>query len=360
MLGPICWVSVVMSRFNKFFVGGIGIAVGLLVSVFVIKIQGNSPAEVYRVLFDYSIASSFSWISTLDNTTPLILTGLSAAIAWRAGAINLGQPGQFLMGAIVAALLGIYLPFPGWISIPVILTASALGGALWSGFAALMRQRYGMDEFVSTLMLNFIAEYSTTYLVTYPFLDPKAYVASTVAIKKAFTLSTVNQFNEGFYVAVAVAVVSWWVVEKWRIGYEWEMMGLNLRFARVGGCKVSDNYMWVMLYSGALSGLAGGLLILGGTQHRFMKGIGGNFGWDGVMLAMIGNNDVSMTALFALFFGALKSGGIGMEFETGVPSEFIMVMEAVIVVSVVATRSVIEFYGGRVKAFLKARKVVKR
>jgi len=355
-----CWVLVHMGRNSKFVVGGIGIVVGLLVSIFVIKIQGNSPVKVYKVLFDYSVASSFSWISMLDNTTPLILTGLSAAIAWRAGAINLGQPGQFLMGAIVAALLGIYVSFPWWFSIPLILVASALGGALWSGFAALLRQKYAMDEFVSTLMLNFVAEYSTTYLVTYPFLDPKAYVASTVAIKKAFTLSTVDQFNEGFYVAVAVAIFSWWVVERWKIGYEWEMMGLNPRFARVGGCKIRNNYMWVMLYSGALSGLAGGLLILGGTQHRFMKGIGGNFGWDGVMLAMIGNNDVSMTALFALFFGALKSGGIGMEFETGVPSEFIMVMEAVIVVSVVATRSIIEFYGGRVRAFLKARKVVKR
>ena len=349
-----------MRSLNKFIIGIIGIIIGLTLSIFIVKIQGNSPIDVYRALFDYSLVGSLSIVSTLNDTTPLILTGISAAIAWEAGAINLGQPGQFLMGAITAALLGIYLPFPAWISIPLILLGAALAGALWSGVAAVFRQKYGMDEFVSTLMLNFIAEYFTTYLVTYPFLDHKAYVASTIAVKKAFFISTPNQFNQGIYIALVVAIFSWWIAKRWIIGYEWHMIGLNQRFAHIGGCKTRSDYIWVMLYSGALSGLAGGLLILGGTQHRFMKGIGGNFGWDGVMLAMIANNDVTMTTLYAFFFGALKAGGIGMEFDTSVPSEFILVIEAIIVVSVVATRATISFYGGKLKAFLKTKKVVKR
>ena len=185
-----------MRNISKFTIGILGIVIGLILSIFIVKIQGNSPIEVYRALFEYSLGGSLSIISTLNDTTPLILTGISAAIAWEAGAINLGQPGQFLMGAITAALLGIYLPFPAWISIPIILFGAALAGALWSGLAAFFRQRYGMDEFVSTLMLNFIAEYFTTYLVTYPFLDHKAYVASTIAVKKSFFLSTHYKFVE--------------------------------------------------------------------------------------------------------------------------------------------------------------------
>jgi len=349
-----------MSRFRKFIVGILGLIIGLIFSILIVKMQGKSPLEVYKALFDYSIGSLLSIISTLNATTPLILTGLSAAIAWEAGAINLGQPGQFLIGAITAALLGVYLPFPAWISIPLILTGAAAAGALWSGLAAFFRQKYNMDEFVSTLMLNFIAEYFTTYLVTYPFLDPKAYVVSSIAIKKTFTLSTADQFNMGIYLAILVAFFSWWIVKRWGIGYEWRMIGLSQRFTTVGGCKTEKDYSLVMLYSGALSGLAGGILILGGTQHRFMKGIGGNFGWDGVMLAMIANNDVTMTVLFAFFFGALKAGGIGMEFDTSVPSEFILVIEAIIVISVVATRATIDLYGGRLKALLKTRRVVKK
>ncbi len=349
-----------MKRTNKFVVGILGIIVGLFFSILIVKVQGNAPLDVFRALVSYSIGDSISVISTLNSTTPLILTGISAAIAWEAGAINLGQPGQFLAGAITAALLGIYLPFPAFISIPLILLGAAVAGALWSGMAAFLRKRYGMDEFVSTLMLNFVAEYFTEYLATYPFLDPKAYVASTYMIKKEFFLSTPTQFNMGLYIALMVAIFSWWVAKRWIIGYEWRMMGLNFRFTHIGGCDTERNYIWVMLYSGALSGLAGGLLILGGTQHRFMKGIGGNFGWDGVMLAMIGANDVTMTTLYAFFFGALKAGGIGMEFDTSVPSEFILVIEAIIVISVVATRSIIEFYGARLKAYIKAKKVVKR
>jgi len=349
-----------MDRTNKFVVGILGMMVGLFFSILIVHFQGNSPWDVFRALMSYSIGDSISIISTLNSTTPLILTGISAAIAWEAGAINLGQPGQFLAGAITSALLGIYLPFSAWISIPLILIGAALAGALWSGLAAFFRKRYGMDEFVSTLMLNFVAEYFTEYLATYPFLDPKAYVASTYIIKKEFFISTPNQFNMGIYIAVALAIFSWWVAKKWIIGYEWKMMGLNFRFTHIGGCDISRNYIWVMLYSGALSGLAGGLLILGGTQHRFMKGIGGNFGWDGVMLAMIGGNDVTMTTLYAFFFGALKAGGIGMEFDTSVPSEFILVIEAIIVISVVATRSIINFYGARLRAYIKAKKVVKR
>lgn len=349
-----------MRRFSKFAIGLLGIIIGLILSILIVKTQGNSPINVYIALFNYSIGSLLSIVSTLNDTTLLILTGISAAIAWKAGAINLGQPGQFIIGAITASLLGICLPFPALISIPLILIGAAIAGALWSGLAAMFRQKYGMDEFVSTLMLNFIAEYFTTYLVTYPFLDHKAYVASTVSIKKVFFLSTPLQFNQGIYISIVVAIFSWWIVKRWIIGYEWNMIGLNQRFANIGGCKTRSDYNWVMLYSGALSGLAGGLLILGGTQHRFMKGIGGNFGWDGVMLAMIANNDIAMTTLYAFFFGALKAGGIGMEFETSVPSEFILVIEAVIVISVVATRAIIDFYGVRIKAFLKTKKVVKR
>ncbi|MEJ5230155.1 MAG: ABC transporter permease [Pseudothermotoga sp.] len=322
--------------------------------------QKNSPLEVYKALYAYGLGSWYSFSSSLNTATPLILTGISAAIAFASGVVNLGQHGQLLMGAIVTAILGVYLDIQSWIGIPLLAVTGGVAGALWAGIVAAMRRFYRMDEFISTLMMNFVAEYFTVYLVTYPFLDKKAYVPATKLIKRFYFMPDINGLSTAFLIAVAVAIFCYWYMRTTKRGYEFRMMGYNVSFAKVGGCSIESNVTLVLLYTGFLSGLAGSLLILGGTQHRFMKGIGANFGWDGVMVAIIANNSVIETVLYALFFGVLKNGGIGMEFETSVPSEFIVFLEAVIVLTVVATRSAIEFYGQRIKSFMKLRKVVTR
>jgi simple sugar transport system permease protein len=115
------------------------------------------------------------------------------------------------------------------------------------------------------------------------------------------------------------------------------MTGQNSLFARIGGCKVDANYVRVMLITGALAGLAGGLMIMGGP-HRFVKGLGANYAWDGIMIAVVANNGISGTFLYGLLFSALQQGAIGMELVTAVPSEFIDVLQAVIVLVVVAGR----------------------
>jgi len=326
-------------------------------SVF-IKMQRNSPLEVYKALYDYGLGSWYSFSSSLNAATPLILTGVSAAIAFASGVVNLGQHGQLLMGAIVTAILGVYLDTWRWVGIPLLAVTGGVAGALWAGIVAAMRRFYRMDEFISTLMMNFVAEYFTIYLVTYPFLDKKAYVPATKLIKRLYFMPDINGLSVAFLVALVVAAFCHWYMRTTKRGYEFRMMGYNVNFAKIGGCSIESNVTLVLLYTGFLSGLAGSLLILGGTQHRFMKGIGANFGWDGVMIAIIANNSVIETILYALFFGILKNGGIGMEFETSVPSEFIVFLQAVIVLTVVATRSAIEFYGQRIKSLVKLRKVV--
>jgi len=334
------------------------IAISFLIGFLFIKWQGNSPVQAFKALYSYGIGSWFSFASTLNAATPLILTGISAAIAFGSGVVNLGQHGQFLMGAIVAALLGAYLNLPGWLGITVIVLCGGIAGALWAGIAALLKKLYSMDEFISTLMLNFVSEYLTLYLATYPFLDPKAYVPATKVIQRSYFMHSFGMLNMSFLVAVVIAFLSYWFMRNLKIGYEFRMMGYNAVFAKTGGCAVEKNTHLVLLYTGFLSGLAGALLILGGTQHRFMKGIGANFGWDGVMLAIIADNGILETLFYAIFFGFLKTGGIGMEFETSVPSEFILVLQAVIVMIVVGSRSAIDYFGDRIRARFTVRKVV--
>lgn len=347
-----------MKIFRRVIISLLSIASAFLICAVLIKMQKNSPIEVYKALYAYGLGSWFSLSSTLNTATPLIFTGISAAVAFASGVINLGQHGQLLMGAILTAILGVYLNLPGLIGIPVLVVVGGFAGALWAGVAALLKKFYRMDEFISTLMLNFIAEYFTIYLATYPFLDKKAYVPATRLIKRIYFMPDVNGLSVAFFVAIFSALISYWYIKKTRSGYELRMMGHNINFARIGGCSIELNTTLVLLFTGFLSGLAGGLLILGGTQHRFMKGIGANFGWDGVMIAIIANNNIIETLFYGLFFGALKNGAIGMEFETAVPSEFILFLEAVIVLVVVGARSAIEYYTQWIRSLTKLKKVV--
>lgn len=349
-----------MKIFQRIAVSIISIISAFIICAVLIKIQNNSPIDTYKALYTYGLGSWFSFSSTLNTATPLIFTGISAAIAFASGVVNLGQHGQLLMGAIITAILGVYLNLPSSIGISVLVIIGGLVGALWAGIAAILKRFYKMDEFISTLMLNFIAEYFTVYLATYPFLDKKAYVPATRLIKRIYFMPDVNGLNFAFFVAVFTILISYWYIKKTWHGYEFRMMGYNFNFAKVGGCSVESNTTLVLLFTGFLSGLAGSLLILGGTQHRFMKGIGANFGWDGVMIAIIANNSVIETFFYSLFFGVLKNGAIGMEFETSVPSEFILFMEAVIVLAVVGTRSAVEHYTQWMRSMAKLRKVVSK
>jgi len=231
----------------------------------------------------------------------------------------------------------LFVHLPSVFLVPLCILASLLGGALWSGLAALLKRAFAMDEFIVTLMLNFIADYFALWVITYPLFDPSASSPMTKPISTAAWLSDMGGVNTSVLFMVLAAVVCWLIMSRGRSGYEWRMTGQNSLFARIGGCKVDANYVRVMLITGALAGLAGGLMIMGGP-HRFVKGLGANYAWDGIMIAVVANNGISGTFLYGLLFSALQQGAIGMELVTAVPSEFIDVLQAVIVLVVVAGR----------------------
>ncbi len=320
--------------------------------------QKHNPLEVFRSLFDYSLGSWFSFASTLNSSVVLILCGLSAAVAFTSGVVNLGQHGQLLIGAITAAILGVYISLPSFLGIAFLVICGGISGMLWAGIAAFLKRKYSMDEFISTLMLNFIAEYFTIYLATYPFLDKKAYVPATKMIKRIYFMPDINGLSFAFFVALLMVILSYWFIARTKHGYEFRMMGFNREFAKTGGCDIQKNTTTVLLYTGFLAGLAGSLLIVAGTQKRFMKGIGANFGWDGVMIAIISSNSVVETAFYALFFGAIKNGGIGMEFEASVPSEFILFLQSVIVLTVIGARKTFEVLSQKLRSFFELKKAV--
>ena len=326
---------------KKFVSGVLGILGALAIGAVIMLIQGFNPITTYGALFNYSLFGLYPLATTLRNSVPLILTGLSASIAFASGPVNLGQPGQFLIGALFATIGGLYLHLPPVGMILALILLAMLGGALWSGIAALFRRLFNMDEFITTLMLNMIADFLTYWAISYPFFDKTAFSPMTPQIDQAGWLPELGEFNTSVIVMLLAFGLVWLVFSRLTAGYEWRLTGQNSIFARLGGCKIDRNYVTVMLLSGALAGLAGGLVVMAGP-HRFLKGLGANYAWDGVMIAMVANNGLIGTLLYGLFFSSLQTGALGMELITAVPSEFIQVLQAVIVLVVVAGRGTLD------------------
>lgn len=340
---------------NKKVISGVtGIFVAMLLGALIMLFQNYDPLETYGALFSYSLGDFYSLATTLQNSVPLILTGLSASVAFASGPVNLGQPGQFLMGALLVTIGGLYVDLPPVLMIPFLILLAMLGGALWSGVAALLRQWFGMSEFITTLMLNMIADFFTYWAITYPFYDQSAFSPMTPLINRSGWLPEFGEFNSSVIVMLLAFAGVWFIFTRFTAGYEWRITGQNSLFARLGGCDINKNYLTVMLVTGALAGLAGGLVIMAGP-HRFLKGIGANYAWDGVMIAMVANNGLIATVLYGLFFATLQTGALGMELITAVPSEFIQVLQAAIVLIIVAGREYLDIFMDRTAARRKAK-----
>jgi simple sugar transport system permease protein len=322
---------------RSFLIALAGVAVALALGAGIMLAQGYNPLATYAALFDFSLGDVDALATTLKNSIPLIITGLSASVAFASGPVNLGQPGQLVMGALFATVGGLYLPLPAPLLIPALLLLAGLGGALWSGLAALLRRAFGMSEFITTLMLNSIADLFTFWAIAVPLLDREASSIMSPPIAGAGWLPDLGPFSSALIVLALATAAIWFVFHHWTAGYEWRLTGQNSLFARLGGCDIDRNFVTVMLVTGALAGLAGGLVVMAGP-HRFLKGLGANYAWDGVMIAVVADNSLPGTVLYGLFFSALQTGALGMELITAMPGEFIQVLQAVTVLVVVAGR----------------------
>jgi ABC-type uncharacterized transport system permease subunit len=333
----------------------LGILIALIIGAVIILAQGYNPLTTYAALLQYSLLGAYPIATTLKNAVPLVLTGLSASVAFASGPINLGQPGQLVAGALFATLGGLYLRLPPFLMTPVLILLALLGGALWGGLAASLRILFNMSEFIVTLMLNFVADYFTAWVIAFPLLDPKAFSPMTAPIDTSAWLPDLGGLSSAVIVMLLATAAIWFVYQRWTAGYEWRISGQNSLFARLGGCNIDRNFVAVMLVTGALAGLAGGLVVMAGP-HRFIKGLGANYAWDGIMIAIVANNGILASLFYGLFFSAIQTGALGMELITAVPSEISQVLQAVLVLVIVASRESLSAFFDWREARLQARR----
>ena len=294
----------------------------------------------YSDLFSASFGSLSGVGYLFLASVPLVLVSLGVAIPVRAGLFNIGGEGQLLFGALGAVLVATRLDsvavIPG---APVLaLCAAALAGAAVGAVAGALKAWRGINEIVTTIMLNFLALYATTYLIDGPLADPKLAYAGSQQIDAGYQLGAVGASSAlpvGFIAAVAVAAMVWWFSTYTRIGWRHRLVGLNPRLADRAGVNIRSVQFWTLTLGGALAGLGGGAELLG-NQLRLGNDFSPGWGFSAVAVALLARGNALAVVPFALFFGFLANGSQVLQFEANLPGTLVLVLAGAPVLVVAA------------------------
>lgn len=309
----------------------------LLVGAAILLVSGRSPLAIYGLLWQQSFGSGSAVADTLLNATPLIFTGVATALAFQAGVFNVGVEGSMYLGAFAAAWVGFTLTaLPGWLLVPLAFVGAAAAGLVWALIPAVLKAYLQVDEVVTTLLLNYVAIDFTAYLVTYPFLAPGAANSMSVPVAGQAELPRLvasSQLNAGFLVALAVAVMAAWLIRRSVLGFEIRSLGQNPWFARTMGMPLARTVVLAMCISGLIGGLGGATQVLG-VNYRFVQGFSPGYGFDGITVALMANNNPIGAILGAVLIGALRNGGTTMQLFTNIPLDLVNVLQAIVILLV--------------------------
>jgi len=298
--------------------------------------------SIYNFRRDTFAAGIKPLTETLTFATPLIAGGLGVGLAFRVGMFNIGGRGQMLIAASVAGWLAFGFDLPWGLHMLVALVGGLLGGALWGGIAGLLKAKTGAHEVIVTIMLNFIAFYLVSWLLRTPGLlqAPGSSNPKTPPMKDTAIFWNLKEYGYnlhlGFVVVVAATVLVWWILSRSSLGFRFRAVGENPNAARVAGINVPSIYVYAMLISGALLGLAGVNQVLGTVTTGFTAGIDAGVGFDAITVALLGRSTPWGIFAAGLLFGAFKAGGYSMQAAEGVPVDIVLVVQSLIVLFIAA------------------------
>lgn len=297
--------------------------------------------DALLAFWDGAFGSAFAlWSATLVRATPLLFVGLGVALAFRAGILNIGAEGQLILGATAASVVALRLgAWPAPLVIPAMMVAGAMGGALWAAIPAWLRRRFGVLEVISTIMLNFIAAALVSWAVRGPLQEPtRVYPQSLTFAASAHWpfLIPGQRLHLGFALAVALALLLWWVLAHTAVGFRVRAIGLGARaVASAGGVDATRLGARVFVVSGALAGLAGASEV-GGVTWALYEGVSPGYGYTAIAVALLARLDPRWAIATAVFFGSLEAGGAAMQREAGVPAVAVQIVTGVVLLAVLA------------------------
>jgi general nucleoside transport system permease protein len=320
-------------------VAAIVTAVALLLLV-----GGYDVPRALGALWTGSVGSWYALTSaTLVRAIPLMLTGCAIAVAFRAGVFNIGAEGQLLAGGAGATAIALVMPGAGAIALVLALVVGAAAGAGWAGIAAVLRERFGVLEVISTIMLNFIALYAVSYLVRGPLQEPTHAYPQSSSIADAVRLARLpgaGRLHLGIILALAIVLTAGWVVRHTASGFRLMAVGESPAAAASAGLiDVRRVSMLAFVASGALAGLAGAIEVLGVT-YALYEDLSPGYGYTAIAVALLAGLDPWRVIVAAFLFAALEAGAGAMQRDAGVPSTLVAVIEALLILGVVAVQAI--------------------
>ncbi len=317
------------------------VLLSLIISDILIIIYKQSPLKVYKILIEGTILNPYGIGQVLFKTTPLIFTGLAVAFAFHAGLFNIGCEGQLYVGAFTTAIVAAYLPqfTPPLIAILLAIIAGFIAGFI-PGY---LKAKTGAHEVINTIMLNFIIMAIVNYLVIRFFKVPETIhtypIINNAKIPRLFEYTSFfkgSAANLSFFIALLACFIIYIILWKTKFGYEVRATGYNPKAAETAGINIKKIVILAMSISGGLAGLVGINFVLG-YKYYFEEGFSSGIGFMGIAVALLGRNHPLGVFIAALFFGILSQGGLVI--NAIVPKELVDILQAVVIISVVASSS---------------------
>lgn len=313
------------------------ILIALLLGSVLIFLTGNSPLEAYSAMLRGAFSSPQRISELFVKLIPILLMAFGVSIAYKAQLWNIGAEGQFIMASIAATAVALYIDVPIPLRFALSLIASIAAGALYAGLAGYLRNRFGANEVITTMMLNSIASYFLMYLVNGPMQDPATDLSQSALVPESMFFSRLignYRLHIGIFILLAVTIMMcfFW---KTTIGYRINLIGQGEMVATYAGINVKRTVMLTMMISGAFCGLAGWIETFG-IQHRILDGIQAEYGNISTIIALLGSLNVYGIIASACFFSVLLCGGASMQRMTEVPYSVVNVIQGLIIILVIA------------------------
>ena len=322
----------------------------LLAGGVLIAAVGQSPFEVYGMLFRNALGTGYGVGQTLFKATPLVFAGLAVALAFRAGLFNVGAEGQMYLGGFAAGIVGAHVSLPGPLALVAALAAAALAGAAWGAIPGALKARFGAHEVINTIMLNFIAFALVAWWGRGLFVPATVRTAEVVHGAWVPRLEVLLPWLKGspanltLVLGLALAAALGVFLFRTRPGYEWRVLGWNPGAAEYAGVRTGRAHVAAFALSGALAGLGGTSFVLG-YKHWFEQDFTSGAGFMGIAVALIGRNHPLGVIFAALFFGMLAYGGLVV--NQYVPSDLVNVLRALVILFAISTYALLERWARR-------------
>ncbi len=329
-------------RFDFVLLPLLAIAIAFLFAAIVILAIGESPFAALGAIVTGAFGSKTAVLNLLLSATPLIFTGLAVAFAFNCGLFNIGGESQLMIGAFAAAACGYYINVSSFVHVPLVILAAVISAGLFAAVAGWLKTRFDIHEVISTIMLNYAAYALLGYLVLLPCFKENGPNPQTKQILSSAVLAPFfhrHALNYGLIIAVFAALFIWFLLYKTTTGFNIRAVGLNAAAAEYSGVSVSKMMIFAMFVSGALAGLGGAERVMGVfSKYNSTAFVG--YGFDGIAVALLVNNNPIGVIFSALLFGFLKTGGAFMNREIGIPVELVIIIQAVIIFFMAADRIV--------------------